>query len=199
MAIHCTITSQIAQRPGYLNEFLGFWSIWPEIAKVWFSIFMPQIGATDAEILTLSQRASVIEELRKLRVKYRVLDMQDSVIDEISHPPKTPKECIFARTTETISADLKTQITPCQFGGEPDCEQCGCIASMGLAAVGHHKVLGSLTAGQIFMTSDRLGRNGRRLRKMLAPKPMIRNEPSLFEILQRDLRRSALRSEGDRH
>lgn len=199
VTIHCTITSQIAQRPGYLNEFLGFWSTRPEIAKVWFSIFTPQIGATDAEILTLFQRTSVIEELRNLRVKYPVLDMPDSLIDEMSHPPKSPKECIFARTTETISADLKTKITPCQFGGEPDCEQCGCIASMGLAAVGHHKVLGSLTAGQIFMASDRVGRNLRRLRKRLARKPMIRNELSLFEILEPDLRRSAVRSEGDRH
>lgn len=26
-------------------------------------------------------------------------------------------------------------IAPCQFGGDPDYEQCGCIASIGLAAV----------------------------------------------------------------
>src|ERR1700757_4257055 len=39
VTIHCTITSQIAARPGYLDEFLGFWSARPEIAKVWFSIF----------------------------------------------------------------------------------------------------------------------------------------------------------------
>ena len=45
--------------------------------------------------------------------------MHDIVIDEIAHPPSNPSECIFARTTETISADLTTQITPCQFGGTP--------------------------------------------------------------------------------
>jgi hypothetical protein len=81
-----------------------------------------------------------------------------SVIREIASPPKNPAECIFAKTTKTISADLTTQITPCQFGGKPDCHQCGCIASMGLAAVGHYKVLGPLTAGQIFMVSDRFGK-----------------------------------------
>src|SRR3982074_3317832 len=51
VTIHCTITSQIAARPGYLDDFLEFWGGRPEIVKVWFSIFTPQIGATDAEIL----------------------------------------------------------------------------------------------------------------------------------------------------
>jgi hypothetical protein len=84
VTIHCTITSQIAARPGYLDEFLEFWSGRPEIAKVWFSIFTPQIGATDAEILTSVQRTAVIADLRQLRVKYLVLDMPDSVINELA-------------------------------------------------------------------------------------------------------------------
>jgi sulfatase maturation enzyme AslB (radical SAM superfamily) len=183
VTIHCTITSQIVDRPGYLDEFLAFWSRRPEIAKVWFSIFTPQIGATDVEILTSAQRVAVIAELRQLRVKYPVLDMPDAVIDEIASPPKNPDECIFARTTETISADLTTQITPCQFGGNPDCEQCGCIASMGLAAVGHHKVLGNLTAGRIFMASDQVGKGWRKLQGIFTPKPIPRIEPAPFKIL----------------
>ena len=168
VTIHCTITSQIAERPGYLDEFLRFWSARPEIAKVWFSLFTPQQGAIDPEILTPAQRASVINELDQLRQKYPILDMSDSVIQEIASPPKSPKECIFARTTETISADLKTKITPCQFGGKPDCENCGCIASMGLAAVGHYRLLGPLTAGHVFMSSARIGKTWRRC-KVLSP------------------------------
>jgi MoaA/NifB/PqqE/SkfB family radical SAM enzyme len=183
VTVHCTITSQIAERPGYLDEFLAFWSGRPEVVKVWFSIFTPQKGATDLEILTPAQRASVIADLRQLRTKYPVLDMPDVVIDEIAAPPKSPKECIFARTTRTISADLKTQITPCQFGGNPDCEQCGCIASMGLAAVGHHKLLGPLTAGHVFMTSDRLGKSWRRLKESFLPKPRIHVTATPFKIL----------------
>ncbi len=183
VTIHCTITSQIVERPGYLDEFLAFWSARPEIAKVWFSIFTPQMGATDPEILTQAQRATVIAELRLLRRKYPVLDMPDAVIDEIASPPKSPEDCIFARTTETISADLTTKITPCQFGGEPDCEQCGCIASMGLAAVGHHKVLGPLTAGHLFMASDRIGRRWRRFQSSLSPKPTVQAELAPFKIL----------------
>jgi MoaA/NifB/PqqE/SkfB family radical SAM enzyme len=157
VTIHCTITSQVAERPGYLDEFLSFWTSRREVAKVWFSFFTPQRGATDIEILTPAQRASTIAELRELRLKYSKLDMPAAILREFERPPKSPEECIFARTTQTISADLRTQITPCQFGGNPDCERCGCIASMGLAAVGHHRVAGRLTAGQIFMASDRLG------------------------------------------
>lgn len=183
VTIHCTITSQIAERPGYLDEFLGFWSTQPEIEKVWFSIFTPQRGATDPEILTPSQRSSVIADLRLLRAKYAVLDMHDIVIDELASPPKSPDECIFARTTETISADLKTQITPCQFGGEPDCEQCGCIASMGLAAVGHYRVAGPLTAGQLFMASDRFGKLWKKLQRATAPPPTPNKGLSHFKIL----------------
>ncbi|AEU34600.1 radical SAM protein [Granulicella mallensis] len=183
ITIHCTITSQIADREGYLEEFLRFWSAQPEIVRVWFSLFTPQRGATDPEILTTSQRASVLADLQRLRKSYPILDMHERVIQEIASPPKSPGECIFAQTTETISADLKTQITPCQFGGDPDCENCGCIASMGLAAVGHHRVIGPLTAGHLFTASDRLGKGWRGLRNKLSPKPRQVPEPSPFKIL----------------
>lgn len=182
--IHCTITSQIAGRPGYLDEFLGFWTRQPEVVKVWFSIFTPQRGATDQEILNASQRASVIGDLRELRVKYPTLDMPELVIREIERPPGNPGECIFARTTKMISADLRTRITPCQFGGDPDCEQCGCFASMGLAAVGHHRVAGPLTAGHLFMASDRLGRGWEGLRRTFSRKASADAIPSPFKIIE---------------
>jgi sulfatase maturation enzyme AslB (radical SAM superfamily) len=176
VTIHCTITSQMAERPGYLDDFLRFWTSQPEVAKVWFSIFTPQRGATDPEILTALQRASTIVDLRQLRLKYPALEMAEAVLREMEHPPKSPDECIFARTTETISADLRTPITPCQLGGNPDCEQCGCIASMGLAAVGHYRVLGQLTAGHLFMTSDRLGKVWRSLCRTFSRRPRVQTE-----------------------
>ncbi len=52
----------------------------------------------------------------------------------ICTPPQNPDECIFAKTTACLSADLKRAITPCQYGGDPDCTQCGCMASVGLGA-----------------------------------------------------------------
>ena len=123
ITVHCTITSQIADRPGYLDRFLTFWTSQPEVVKVWFSVFTPQRGATDPEILTPAQRTAVIRDLRALRLKYLKLDMPEKLIREIESPPKSPKECIFARTTKMISADLSTHILPCQFGGDPRSEE----------------------------------------------------------------------------
>ncbi len=184
VTIHCTITSQIADRPGYLDEFLAFWASQAEVAKVWFSIFTPQRGATDQEILTPSQRTATITGLRQFRLKYPKLDMPEWIIRELDSPPRNPEDCIFARTTENISADLHTRITPCQFGGEPDCTQCGCIASMALAAVGHYRVAGPLTAGHLFMASDRFGKVWRNLERRLSRKPSISSAPSPFNILE---------------
>src|ERR1700754_5074646 len=127
------------------------------------SIFTPQQGAVGPELLTAEERIKVIQELGELRTRFPVLDMSERVLREFLNPPKSPDECIFARTTEIVSADLKTHVTPCQFGGNPDCSQCGCVASMGLAAVGHHKVVGGLTAGQIFKASELVGRTVKKL------------------------------------
>jgi hypothetical protein len=109
--------------------------------------------------------------------------MHDIVIDEIANPPSNPEECIFARTTQIISADLTTKITPCQFGGVPDCSQCGCIASMGLAAVGHYKVVGNLTAGDLFMASDRFGKRLRKFRDSFSGRSAVQAEAAPFKIL----------------
>lgn len=183
VTVHCTITAQIAERPGYLEEFLRFWSGRPEIVRIWFSLFTPQRGANDPEILNPAQRESVIADLRRLRALYSILEMPDGLLREMSSPPANPADCIFARTTETLSADLTTNITPCQFGGNPDCAQCGCIASMALAAVGHHRVVGPLTAGHLFLASDRIGKSWRKLQQSLMRRPIRTPEMSPFRIL----------------
>jgi hypothetical protein len=86
------------------------------------------------------------------------LDMPEGLIRQFATPPDSPKNCVFALTTKTISADLKSPITPCQFGGNPDCKTCGCIASMGLAAVADHKLAGFISVGAIFNASIKIGR-----------------------------------------
>ena len=77
-------------------------------------------------------------------------------------PPDNPSDCIFAKTTTCVSADFKHRITPCQFGGNPDCSECGCIASAGLAAVGAYRLPLGLRVGSIFDASLRIGRRLRR-------------------------------------
>lgn len=169
VTIHCTVTGQMMHRAGYIEDFVRFWSEREETKRIWLSLFTPQQGAKGPEILTRGQRTRVIEELLRLRDVYPLIDMQKALIEELYHPPDTPRDCIFARTTLTVSADLKTGITPCQFGGTPDCSQCGCIASMGLAAVGHHRVLPGVTAGQLFTLSALIGQGVNKLRSFRDP------------------------------
>jgi len=158
VVVHATVTGQIMRRPGYLREFLEFWSPRPELRKMWISLFTPQRNAPPApEQLTPAERQRAIEELLALRRLHPKLDMAAALIREFARPPQTADECVFAKTTTIFSADLKTKVTPCQFGGDPDCTQCGCIASMGLAAVGNHKLAGVLPVRHIFNASLAVG------------------------------------------
>ena len=158
VTIHCTITGQMMKRPGYLAEFLEFWTPRPEIKKVWFSLFTPQIGDRMPEILSPGERQRAITEMMQLRKQYPKLDMSAAVIRQFNSPPRSPEDCVFALTTQVLSADLKTIVTPCQFGGNSDCASCGCIASMGLASLASHKLGGMFSVGTIFKTSVKIGR-----------------------------------------
>ena len=158
ITIHCTVTSQMMKRPDYLKEFLEFWTPRPEVRKVWFSLFTPQIGAQLPEILDARERSRAIADMLALRKEFPKLDMPEGMIRQFASPPRNPQDCVFALTTQTISADLKTKIVPCQFGGNPDCGSCGCVASMGLAAVAAHKLGGVLPVGTIFRASIKIGR-----------------------------------------
>jgi len=158
ITIHCTVTGQMMQRPGYLREFLEFWSPRPEIRKVWFSLFTPQRGDQLPEMLEPEARARAIADMLALRLEFPKLDMPEGLIRQFVTPPASPKDCVFALTTQTLSADLTTKIVPCQFGGDPDCSSCGCIASMGLAAVAAHRLGGIIPVGAIFKASIKIGR-----------------------------------------
>jgi MoaA/NifB/PqqE/SkfB family radical SAM enzyme len=164
-SIHFTVTSQALRRPTYLQEFLEFWAPRPEAKRVWFSIFTPQAGDTAEENLSPEQRQFMVAELLRLRPLYPKLDMAERIIREYAQPPESPAACIFAKTTATVSADLQTRITPCQFGGTPDCARCGCIASMGLASLGHTPLLPKLVSvGDVLHASVAVGEQVNRVK-----------------------------------
>ncbi len=160
VTIHCTITGQMMKRAGYLAEFLEFWTPREEIARVWFSLFTPQSGDQLPEMLTGSERRQAIGEMLELRKLYPKLDMPEALIRQFATPPSSPRDCAFASTTASLSADLSTPVTPCQFGGNPDCSSCGCIASMGLAAIASYKVGGLVPVGALLKASIAIGRIG---------------------------------------
>ena len=158
ITVHCTVTRQMTTKPQYFEQFLTFWSAKPEVKKIWFSLFTPQVGAAAEEILSSDDRARVLTELIELRRAFPKLYLPDSVVSGYRNPPRLPSECIFARTTLSFTADLKSTITPCQFGGKPDCTQCGCIASAGLKAVGDHRVFGLFPVRTLYEVSDAIGK-----------------------------------------
>ncbi len=162
ITVHCTVTSQTAERDGYYEEFLAFWSAREEVRQIWISIFTPQVGADDAEILSPEARTHLIDSMVALRERFPKLVFNDLVANGYRRPPKSPSECIFSRTTLNYTADLVNKVTPCQFGGTPDCSQCGCIASSGLAAVGDYKLFNLVPLRTLYNASDRIGKAVRR-------------------------------------
>jgi MoaA/NifB/PqqE/SkfB family radical SAM enzyme len=158
ITVHCTVTRQQVQRPGYLEEFVQFWSNNPDTRQIWVSLYTPQMGETAPEILTPADRETVVGELLRLRLAYPKLKMPKGMIEVYRKPPTSPADCVFAQTTTSLSADLERRITPCQFGGNPDCSQCGCIATAGLEAVARHKLPGRIPVGAIYWSSLRVGR-----------------------------------------
>ena len=157
VTIHCTVTGQMMKRAGYLRDFLEYWTPREEAHKVWFSLFTPQVGDRLPEMLRPQERRQAIADMLSLRKDFPKLDMPEGMIRQFATPPQSPQDCVFALTTQTLSADLKTKIVPCQFGGNPDCASCGCVASMGLAAVAAHKLGGIIPVGAIFRASVRIG------------------------------------------
>ena len=109
-----------------------------------------------------------MNDLLGLRSRYQKLAMPKGMIEAYIQPPQTPDECVFAKTTACLSADFERPITPCQFGGNPDCASCGCVASAGLAAVARHKLRGGLQVGAVFDASFRVGATVKRVREAVA-------------------------------
>jgi hypothetical protein len=162
--VHCTITRQQVRRPGYLEEFVAFWSAKDETEQIRMSLYTPQIGEVSEEMLDASDRSQVIADLMALGIKYRKLVAPKAVLDVYADPPQSPRECTFAQTTLNVSADLETSITPCVFGGAPDCANCGCLASAGLAAIERHRILGVIPVGALFKASLAVGEQAKRWR-----------------------------------
>ncbi|MGE5200386.1 MAG: radical SAM protein [Rhodospirillaceae bacterium] len=166
VTVHCTVTRQQARQPGYLGEFVRFWSAQPTTRRIWFSLYTPQIGEVSDERLTDEDRLRVAAEIAELGPRYPKLEASKRMLDGLVRPPLSPRECIFARTTHCLSADLQTVVTPCQIGGNPDCASCGCLAAAALAAVGRYRLPGGIPVHRVFDWSEAVGRQVARVREI---------------------------------
>jgi MoaA/NifB/PqqE/SkfB family radical SAM enzyme len=157
ITVHCTVTRQQLRREGYLEEFIRFWSAQEPVERIWMSLYTPQKNELSEERLEPEDRELAVDTLLNLRPAFPKLDMPPNVIRAYRNPPKDPDGCVFAKTTTCVSADFEKIITPCQFGGNPDCENCGCMASAGLSVVGNHPLTLGVTAGDVYNVSRQIG------------------------------------------
>jgi len=156
--IHWVITRPMLERAGYLEEYGAFWSGREEVDRIWVSVYTPQIGEQSAEMLTAPDREIVARELPRLAKIYPKFLFNERLARAFIAPPQNPDDCVFAKMSANYSADLRSRVEPCVFGGTPDCAQCGCAASMGMHMVREVKVAGGVKVGHFIGASMATGR-----------------------------------------
>jgi MoaA/NifB/PqqE/SkfB family radical SAM enzyme len=174
--VHWTVTAQMLNRADYLEEYVRFWSARDEVRQIWVSLYSPQRGEKSAERLSPAQRASVAQELSRLRDRFPKLLTGRGYTKALLHPPASPDECTFSRLSKNYSADLHTRVEPCVFGGDPDCTQCGCSASAAAHWIAGTRLVGPLKARHLLHGSMRIGSAMARLQQVALPAWRARQE-----------------------
>lgn len=175
--IHWTVTKPMLERPGYVKEYVSFWNARPEVSRIWVSVYSPQQGEQTAEMLSPEDRGRLLRDLLQLRGHLPKLLINEGIVQALHAPPANPKECLFSKMSVNYSADLKTRVEPCIFGGTPDCSQCGCAISSGLHWLKSIPVVGPLKMDHIVRGSIAVGSMVNRLHAQ-SPRP-ARWEPRL--------------------
>jgi MoaA/NifB/PqqE/SkfB family radical SAM enzyme len=155
--VHWTITAPMLERDGYMEEYVRFWSEREEVNGIWVSLYSPQRGEQSAERLSPMQREQVARELPRLSRLYPKLLAPEGFAQAFLYPPASPKDCTFSRLSKNYSADLKTHVEPCVFGGDPDCSQCGCSVSAAAHWISERQIAGPLKAKHFLRGSMRIG------------------------------------------
>jgi MoaA/NifB/PqqE/SkfB family radical SAM enzyme len=162
--IHWVITRPMLARPGYLEEYVAFWNERAEVNRIWVSLYTPQIGEQSVEMLTREDRETLARELPALTTKYPKFLINEGIAQAFVDPPKNPDDCLFSKMSANYSADFKTRVEPCVFGGNPDCSQCGCAISSGLHWIREVKVAGPLKVKHFVGSSVGVGLAVNRMR-----------------------------------
>jgi len=162
--VHWVITRPMLLRNSYLEEYVAFWNDRPEVDHIWVSLYSPQMGEESAERLTAADRERIAAELPELRKSYPKLLLPKGVARAFVKPPASPEQCLFSKMSLNFSADLRTHVEPCVFGGTPDCTQCGCSISSALHWIRDIKVAGPLTIGHLVQSSLSVGTAVQKLR-----------------------------------
>ena len=155
--VHLTITRPMVQDEAYLDGYMSFWNARANVRSIWTSVYSPQRGEQSAEMLTSEERERLGGTLVRLAAKYPKMTMKPGIARAYVKPPTSPAECTFAKMSVNYTADLKTRVEPCIFGGDPDCSQCGCAISAALHWMANLPVQGPFSMGHIVRSSMAIG------------------------------------------
>jgi hypothetical protein len=100
-------------------------------------------------MLTSDSRRRLLVELPQLKRKRPALVLPKGAIKAFVRPPVDPAHCAFAQISVNYSADLRTRVEPCFFGGNPDCSQCGCAVSATLHWLHEKRLILGLKVGHL--------------------------------------------------
>ena len=155
--VHWVITRPMLSRPTYLEEYVAFWNARPEVDHIWVSLYSPQVGEDSPERLTPENRQQIATTLPDLCSTYQKLLVPEGMARAFITPPNSPRECTFSKMSTNYSADLRTHVEPCVFGGNPDCTQCGCSISSALHWIRDLNVAGPLKVDHLVRSSLAIG------------------------------------------
>jgi len=155
--IHWVVTRPMLERSNYFEQYVSFWNARPEVNRIWVSFYTPQKEEKSVEMLGAADRRFAAAKLAELEKPYPKLLFHEGIARAFLRPPEKPDDCVFAKMSANYSADLRTRVEPCVFGGTPDCSQCGCMASTGLHWIRGIKVVGGLKVGHFVGASIRIG------------------------------------------
>lgn len=161
--VHWTIVRKNIEEAGYMNRYLEFWDARPEVDRIWVSVYTPQAGEESAERLTDANREVLADYLNTIGGRYSKLSMHRGLVDAFLNPPARPSDCMFSKLSVNYTADLRTRVEPCVFGGVPNCAECGCSMSMGMHWLGEYRVAGPLQAKHLIRGSLAIGRVSNRI------------------------------------
>jgi MoaA/NifB/PqqE/SkfB family radical SAM enzyme len=160
--IHWTVVRSHLEQPDYMDRYLSFWSEREEVHRIWMSVYTPQQGEQSPEMLSSEDRVRLAEAIPELARKYPKFLVKPGMAQALLSPPANPDNCAFARVSANYTADLRTRVRPCVFGGNPDCSQCGCAISTALHWITNQKV-GPVRARHLLDASLGIGAAVRRL------------------------------------
>lgn len=161
--VHWTVVRKNVEQERYMDKYLDFWSTQPEADRIWVSVYTPQTGEESAERLTPQNRQQLATYFNRVSGRYPKLSMHRGLMDAFLNPPASPADCIFSKLSVNYTADLRTRVEPCVFGGTPECAECGCSISMGLHWLGECNVAGPLQAKHLIRSSLAIGRLSNRI------------------------------------